>query len=177
LCCRLYKHVFCRFNKMADTKRSRAAKLGARTRARNVSLHGPSQRSSARSTEDRRILAGGHTLADAYGGVPSRTNFLKQAHLFERATEGSSSTKTDRAYIVPDGLQTLRRGAEVDLFWYRRNSSVECPSEFESTKVTAKDGEQYILRAMEDAPQGWQTKMGSQTFARSCTGIVRYYVS
>jgi len=170
---------------MADTKRSRAAKLGARTRARNVSLHGPTPRSTARGTEDHRITVGGSTLAGAYAGVPSRANFLKQAHLFERTVkvqgvvtnENLKSTKTDRAYIVPDGLNTLRRGEEVQLFWYRRNTYVDRPTEFERARVTTKDGQEYLLEALEDAPQTWQTNLGSKTFARSCTGIVNYYVS
>jgi len=162
---------------MADTKRSRAAKLGARTRARNVSLRGPTPRSSARGTEDRRMISGGPTLADAYDGVPSRASFLKQAHLFERAADGVKTTKTDRAYIVPAGLDTLRRGEEVQLFWYRRNSSIERPSELDKTRVTTKDGDEFVLEALEDAPQTWQTKLGHKSFSRSCTGIVRYYIS
>jgi hypothetical protein len=165
---------------MADTKRSRAAKLGARTRARNVSLHGPTPRGSARGTENIRINAGASTLADAYGGVPSRANFLKQAHLFEHSVnEGGSTktTKTDRAYIVPDGLDTLRRGEEVRLFWYRRNSSVEKPVELNTVKVTSKGGQTYTLEALEDAPHTWQTTLGHRSFARTCTGIVNYYVT
>jgi len=156
-------------------KRSRAAKLGARTRARNVSLHGPGPRSTARSAEDRRIAAGGGTLSAAYGRVPSRADFLKQAHLFER--ENDNTTKTDRAYIVPAGIETLRRGAELELFWYRRNSSVAPPNVLETARVTTKEGDRYMLRPLEDAPQVWQTKIDNQTFARSCTGIVRFLVS
>jgi hypothetical protein len=92
-------------------------------------------------------------------------------------SENIKSNKTDRAYIVPDGLDTLRRGEEVQLFWYRRNTSVDRPSEFETARVTTKDGQEYLLEALEDAPQTWQTNLGSKTFARSCTGIVNYYVS
>jgi hypothetical protein len=162
---------------MADTKRSRAAKLGARTRARNVSLHGPTSRSTAQGTEDLRITTGEKTLADAYCGVPSRANFLKDAHLFERVTHEGKTAKTDRAYIVPDGLESLRRGEDVDLFWYRRNTSVEQPNVHETAKVVTRDGEQYMLQPMEDAPMVWQASLNHKSFARRCTGVVRFYVS
>jgi hypothetical protein len=172
--------ITCIREKMADTKRSRAAKLGARTRARNVSLHGPTARSTARRTENERIIAGRTTLADVYDGVPSRANFLKNAHLFERPADegsGTKTTKTDRAYIIPDGLDTLRRGEETRLFWYRRNTSIERPTEQAMSTVFMKDGNEFTLEALEDAPRTWQTQLGHKSFARSCTGIVRFYVT
>jgi hypothetical protein len=157
--------------KMADSKRSRAAKLGARTRARNVSLRGPTQRSSARNTENARIDNGEATLADAYGGVPSHANFLKKADLFERPVKGSKATNT--AYIVPGGL----RLGKCQLFWYRRNLGIDLPSENETIEVSTKGGDKFTLEALETTTTEWLATLGNQTFARNCTGVGYFLVS
>ena len=65
-------------------------------------------------SEDRRITAGGATLADAYAGVPSRANFLKQAHLFERsADEGGATKTTELSEVSQVSTSEVARGEEV----------------------------------------------------------------
>jgi hypothetical protein len=159
---------------MAEQKRSRAALLGARTRARNVSLHGAGSRLSAREANAKRITKGRATVSSAYGGTPSRADFLKQAHLFERI-EGSK--KKDRAFMVPGGLDVLRREEEIVLFWYRRNSAIELPSLHDTLVVNTKEGDVYRLVALEQSESSWKTNLGGQSLLRSCTGAARFYVT
>ena len=158
---------------MADTKRSRAALRGARTRERTIQLHGPSARMSAKRKDDLRVERGTTSLNEAYGGIPNRAEFLSQAHLFER---GATGKKTDRAYIAPQGLASVRRGSLMTLFWYRRDTGVAPLVEGDVTTVRGLDGENYELQAAEDVVVESDAKLGSRTFIRVCTGFSRFHV-
>jgi len=164
----------CQSIEMADLKRSRAAQRGLRTRERTIHLHGPIVRMSAKDKENIRIENGTISLNEAYAGVPNRGEFLKQAHLFERDI---TSKKTDRAFIVPDGLDTIQRGSLVTLFWYRRDQNVTPLLKDDVTTVHGMDGERYELRAAEDVVVESDAKLKSQSFIRSCTGFARFEVN
>jgi len=158
---------------MSDTKRSRAALRGARTRERRVHLHGPSDRMSAKRKEDLRVERGDTSLSEAYGGIPSRADFLGQAHLFERE---ATSKKTDRAYIAPQGVASLQRGSLMSLFWYRRDTHVAPLVAGDKTAVQGVDGERYELVAAEDVVVASDVRLGGQSFMRLCTGSARFWL-
>jgi len=159
---------------MADTRRSRAALRGARTRERNVSLHGPSIKKSSRAAERERGLKGGKTLSDAYMGVPNRTDFLAKADLVERSI-GGKRTKTDRAIIVPKGLQTLSEKVET-LYVYRRDKSVRWPRRGELLNFWSATGGKYEIESLEEISGPWQEKVGGRSYARHCTAVAQFRV-
>jgi hypothetical protein len=161
---------------MADNKRSRAAIRGLRTRERTIQLNGPITRISAREKEVLRLESGDVSLHEAYGGIPNRADFTKHAHLFERNTLGKKPT-IDRAFILPEGLQELKRGTCIELFWYRRDTGVQSLMANETIRVSTLEGERYELCPEDDVQVSTMAKIGSSKYSRSCTGAARFFIS
>jgi hypothetical protein len=118
-------------------------------------------------------MSGAPSLDHAFGGTPSHADFLKRADLTERLP---GSKKKDRAFIVPNGLDTLRRGEEINLFWYRRTSSIEMLRLNETIIVYDNKNERYSLGALEEPSLAWKTKLEGRIFMRHCTGVARFVV-
>jgi hypothetical protein len=156
---------------MSAERNSRAGFLAAKSRARRVEIKGPPERRSARTTEEERIERGRRTLSSAYGGVPNRADFIREADLFE-TSEGSK--RIDRAFIISDKANRLQ--GRVVLFWYRRDTKVEVPCMFRKIMARDKDGVRYELEPLEDAAQEWKVRLKSVSYARKCTGIATFFV-
>jgi hypothetical protein len=156
----------CKRFEMSEQKRKRTAALAARTRQRNIDLRGPPIRRGACEVENERIDRGRRTLSDAFCGVPSRANFLKQADLFEFV---GVTRRVDRAFIVPDGLDTTLENP-VCVYWYRRCSIVSLPSKGSVFRVTAANGSKYDVTAIENVAPEWRVKLKGTTHGRTCTG-------
>lgn len=153
---------------MAEEKLGRAALLAARKRERRIDIKGPPTRRGPREVEDERIERGRRTLGEAYGGVPSRADFLKRADLFE-FSEGSA--RVERAFIVPNGVDTIENGFS-HIFWYRRNTTVSLPTQGSSVRVSSRNGDIFTILIEETIAERCRVKLKSKNHERTCTGSV-----
>ena len=160
---------------MAEERASRRALLAARTRRRNEILRGPTERKSACQKERVRIEEGRETVAEAFGGVPNKSAFLKRAHLFEKK---KGSNATERAFVVPgtEGLKSIRRGQRIALYWYRRDASV-APPQYGQT-IEARDGEGDVFRVtcLQKITEAHLGKLEGKTLRRVCTGAAFFWI-
>jgi hypothetical protein len=155
---------------MADVRASRRGLIASRTRKRNEKIRGVSDRTPTAEKERRRTEEGRTTLSEAFGGVPSKAQFLKTAHLFERDVGA-----VNRAYIVPGGLSVLQRGSEMYLYWYRRNMNVSPLAHLSSTTVTTKEGEEFHITSLE-MTHAHVADLNGRKIKRSCTGASKFFV-
>ena len=157
---------------MADVRASRRALIASRTGKRNEKIRGVSDRTPTAEKERRRTEDGRATLSDAFGGVPSKSQFLKKAHLFERDFGG---TAVNRAYIVPEGISALQRGSEMYLYWYRRNMNVSHLARLSSAIGTTTEGEEFHITSLE-VTHAHVADLEGRKIKRSCTGGSKFFV-
>lgn len=159
---------------MADVRASRRALLAARTRKRNESIRGAPPRQTSARRELKRIEEGRPTLSEAFGGVPSKSVFLKQAHLFERRR---GSDAVERAFIVPgDGLESLKKGERRLLYWYRRDSSFS-PPPFEQAVISrTAEGEVFRVTCLQNIAAPHVGVLEGKKVRRTCTGSAVFLV-
>ena len=151
---------------MADEKRQRAAARGVRTRERRLELRGPSIRRGPKETDDARREKGKRTLSEAFGEIPSKADFLSKADFFDHFQE---TGRVERAFIVPDGFETLTDGP-MDLYWYRRTT--ETPIEKgEVVRVVTRQGEEYRISINENAA-AMKVRLKGKSYTRKCTGVL-----
>lgn len=153
---------------MASEKNTRRALLAVRTRERRVDLRGPPTRRGPREVEDERAERGRRTLGEAFGGVPSRADFLSKADLFDFF---ENTNRVERAFILPGGLDALVDG-RATVQWYRRNTSVDMPSMGTTLRVVSKDGDAFDLTAEETVAGEFRVKLKNVAHQRTCTGTM-----
>jgi hypothetical protein len=157
---------------MAEQRKARSAALGARTRERNRDLRGPSTHRSAREVEAEREERGCKTLTQAYAGVPSRSDFLKRADLFEYI---GTTDRIKRAFIVPD--DSVDAQGATQLYWYRRNTSVSLPRQGESFAVTTIEGDKYTVTSRTNIAAETRVHLKGTAHTRTCTGEAMFIVA
>ena len=157
-----------RSKSMSSEKRQRASERAARTRARRVHLKGPQTRRGPKDVENERIERGRRTLTEAFGEIPSQAEFLRVADLFEFRAD---SDAVDRAFIVPDGLQSLTDGASATLYWYKRNAEVSF-AKGDEVQVATKEGERFVVIAEQHVASEMTVRLKKKTYVRRCTGAV-----
>jgi hypothetical protein len=153
---------------MSDNRCQRIALLAARTRKRRENLHGPVERRTARELEDYRQERGRPSLFDAFGGIPSRTDFLKKADYFE-ITKGSR--RVDHAFIVAP-LDETTENKTIALYWYRRDTLVPIPTVGLAVRTVSKEGKVYLITPTFVSGGDFSVKLlRGGTFKRTCTGF------
>ena len=128
---------------MSAEKRQRAAARAANTRERRIHLKGPSTRRGPKEVDHERIERGKRTLTEAFGEIPSQAEFLRMADLFEFRGD---SDAVDRAFIVPDGLRSVREGVSTTLYWYKKNTEIPF-AKGDVVSVATKQGERFVVIA------------------------------
>lgn len=154
---------------MASERNTRRALLAVRTRERRVDLRGPPARRGPREVESERAERGRRTLGEAFGGVPSRADFLSKADLFDFF---ENTNRVERAFIVPGGLDALANGGRTTVQWYRRNTSVDMPAKGETVRVVSKDGDAFDLTPEHTVAGECRVTLKSVAHRRTCTGTM-----
>ena len=157
---------------MASERGTRRALLAVRTRERRVDIKGPPTRRGPKEVENERSERGRRTLGEAFGGVPSRAEFLIKADLFDFF---SSTDRVERAFILPDGLVGLVPG-HLTIQWYRRNMSIDMPPKGTTIRVKSKDGQVFDLRAEETVACENRVKLKRVVHQRTCSGTMSCYI-
>lgn len=138
---------------MASEARSRAARRGARTRARRrVEV----ERRGARRVDLERVERGERTLAEAFGGVPNAHDFLPRAGPY-KIKDGK---KTIRAFIVPKDSVPGPDGLLV--YWYARGVPPPTLGGVYRTPAAV-----FVLAETLEASHA---ALGGRSYERACTG-------